>query len=108
MIPWLLVVLAGLFEIAFATALKASHNFTRLVPTVTFIVCSVISLGLLSVAVRTLPIGSAYAVWTGIGAAGTALIGMFVLGEPKRALRILSIAAIVVGVVGLQATGSGH
>ncbi|CAA9559386.1 MAG: Quaternary ammonium compound-resistance protein SugE [uncultured Thermomicrobiales bacterium] len=108
MIAWSLVVVAGLFEIAFATALKASANFTRVVPTITFIVCSVISLGLLSVAVRSLPIGSAYAVWTGVGAAGTALIGMFVLGEPKRAIRILSIAAIVVGVVGLQLTGSGH
>ena len=105
---WVLVVLAGLFEIAFATALKASHNFTRLVPTIAFIASSILSFSLLSYAVRTLPIGSAYAVWTGVGAAGTALIGMLILGEPKRMIRILSIAAIVIGVVGLQATGSGH
>lgn len=108
MIAWALVLVAGLLEIVFATALKASRNFTRLVPTVTFVAASAASLALLSVAVRSLPIGSAYAVWTGVGAAGTAIIGMLVLGEPRRAGRIIAIAAIVVGVVGLQLTGSGH
>ena len=105
---WLLVILAGLFEIAFAMSLKASDNFRRLIPTIAFLVSSTASFSLLAYAVRTLPIGSAYAVWTGVGAAGTALIGMLVLGEPRRAVRILSITAIVIGVIGLQATGSGH
>lgn len=105
---WFLVILAGLFEIAFAMSLKASNNFKRVIPTIAFLVSAATSFGLLAYAVQTLPIGSAYAVWTGVGAAGTALIGMLVLGEPKRAVRIISIAAIVIGVIGLQATGSSH
>ncbi len=105
---WALVLIAGLLEIAFATALKASDGFRRLWPTVTFITCAALSLGLLSVATRTLPIGSAYAVWTGVGAAGTAIIGMLFLGETRNAGRLLAIAAIVAGVIGLQLTGGGH
>ncbi|HEV2527406.1 MAG TPA: multidrug efflux SMR transporter [Thermomicrobiales bacterium] len=101
---WTLVIIAGLFEIVFATALKASNGFRRLWPTVTFIVCSALSLGLLSVASRTLPIGSAYAVWTGVGAAGTAIVGMLFLGETRNPARLLAIAAIVTGVIGLQLT----
>jgi quaternary ammonium compound-resistance protein SugE len=105
---WLLVLLAGLLEIAFATALKASRNFTRLLPTIGFIASAALSLTLLSIAVRTLPIGSAYAVWTGVGAAGTAIIGMVFLGEPRKVSRAIAIGAIVVGVIGLQLTGSVH
>ena len=105
---WILVLIAGLFEIAFATALKASDGFRRLWPTLTFIACAACSLALLSTATRTLPIGSAYAVWTGIGAAGTAVIGMVVLGEARSAIRLVAIGAIIAGVIGLQLTSGGH
>ncbi len=104
---WLLVVVAGLLETGFAISLKASENFTKLVPTILFGVFAAGSFGLLSLALKNLPVGSAYAVWTGIGAGGTAVIGMVVLGEPVTPLRIVSIVAIVAGAIGLQLSG-GH
>lgn len=103
---WLIVILAGLLETGFALALKASDGFSRAVPTALFAVCAAASFGLLSVALRTLPVGSAYAVWTGIGAAGTAIVGMALLGETVSALRIASIVLVVAGVVGLSLTSS--
>ena len=103
---WALVIVAGLFETGFALALKASNGFTRPVPSVLFLVCSAASFGLLATALRSLPVGSAYAVWTGIGAAGTALVGIVWLGESTAALKLLSIVLIVAGVVGLQVTSS--
>lgn len=99
---WLLVVLAGLFEIGMAVTLKASDGFTRLSASVAFGVCSLVSFSLLATALKTLPVGTAYAVWTGIGAAGTALLGIAVLGESASVLRVASIALIVAGVIGLK------
>ena len=104
---WLLLVIAGLFEVGFALSLKASDGFSKVLPSVLFVVFAVLSLALLNFALKTLPVGTAYAVWTGIGAAGTAIVGMAVLGEPVQATRIASIALIVGGVIGLQLTG-GH
>lgn len=99
---WILLVIAGLFETAFAVSLKLSNGFTRLVPTILFIVFSLASFGLLSVAMRSLPVGTAYAVWTGIGAAGTALIGMIFMRDPVTVGRLVSLVLIVSGVVGLR------
>ncbi len=104
---WVLLVVAGVLETAFAVSLKLSDGFSRLVETVLFLVFSLGSFGLLSLALRSLPVGTAYAVWTGIGAAGTALVGIVALGESATALRIGAIALIVVGVVLLQQAG-GH
>jgi quaternary ammonium compound-resistance protein SugE len=105
---WALVILAGLFETGFALSLKASSGFTRPVPTVLFVVCAAASFTLLATALRSLPVGSAYAVWTGIGAAGTAAAGMVFLGESTEVLKLVSIVLIVAGVVGLQLTSTGH
>ena len=99
---WLLVVLAGVFEIGMAAFLKASDGFTRLPASIAFGVCSLISFGLLATALKDLPVGTAYAVWTGIGAAGTAIVGMALLGESANPLRIGSIVLIVAGVIGLR------
>lgn len=100
---WVLVVLAGLFEIGMAVFLKQSEGFSRLSASLAFGACSLLSFGLLATALRDLPVGTAYAVWTGIGAAGTAVLGMVALGESTSALRIGSILLIVTGVVGLKA-----
>ncbi len=106
---WVLVVVAGLFETAFAVSLKNSAGFSRLWWTASFVVCAGASFTLLTIALRTLPVGTAYAVWTGIGAAGTAIIGMWLLGDPVGTLRILSIVLIVAGVIGLNlAPSSAH
>lgn len=102
---WLLVVVAGLFETGFAVLLKQSHGITRLWPSVGFAVCALISFGLLTYALRSLEVGPAYAVWTGLGAAGTAIVGMAVLGEEVSAARLISIGLIVGGVVGLSLAG---
>ncbi len=104
---WLYLIVAGLLETVFAVSLKQSQGFTRLWPSLVFLAASFGSFYLLSQAVRTLPIGTAYAVWTGIGAAGTAIVGIVLLGEPRDLLRLLAIALIVLGVVGLQLAG-GH
>ncbi len=103
---WLLLVLAGFFEMCFALALKASEGFSRLLPSVGFAVCAAISFGLLIVALRTLPVGTAYAVWTGIGAAGTAVAGIWLFGESADPVRLGSIALIVAGVIGLRLAGT--
>jgi quaternary ammonium compound-resistance protein SugE len=105
-VAWVLVIVAGLFETGFALALKASNGFTRPVPSVLFLVCSAASFGLLATALRSLPVGSAYAVWTGIGTVGTAVVGMLLFQESTAVLRLLSIVLIVAGVVGLQVTSS--
>jgi quaternary ammonium compound-resistance protein SugE len=102
---WLLVVVAGIFEVGFAVLLKQSHGITRLWPTVGFAACALISFGLLTLALRKLEVGPAYAVWTGIGAAGTAVIGMIVLNESVSPLKLISIALILVGVIGLNLSG---
>lgn len=101
---WALVVVAGLFETAFAISLKLSDGFRNIGWSVAFVVFAVLSFSLLNTALRTLPVGSAYAVWVGIGAVGTAVVGMVWLGEPVAVARLVSIALIVAGVVGLQLT----
>ena len=103
---WLLLVIAGLLETAWAIALKESAGFSKLLPSVLFVVLGIASLALLAVALRSLPVGTAYAVWTGIGAAGTAILGIVLLGESAQALRLASIGLIVAGVIGLNLSGS--
>jgi quaternary ammonium compound-resistance protein SugE len=102
---WLVVVVAGLFETGFAVLLKQSANFTRLWLTVGFAACALISFGLLSMALGKLEVGPAYAVWTGIGAAGTAVVGMAALGESVSVLKLVSIGLVLAGVVGLNLSG---
>jgi quaternary ammonium compound-resistance protein SugE len=103
---WVAVIIAGFFEVVFATMLKLSNNFTRLWPVVGFAVAGTISFWLLAWALRTLPIGTAYAVWTGIGAAGTAVLGIWVFHDPWGIGRLSGIALIIVGVVVLNLSGT--
>ncbi|MFE0459070.1 DMT family transporter [Kitasatospora sp. NPDC058965] len=105
---WFMVVLAGLLETGFAVNLKLSHGFTRLGPTIAFAFFALSSFGLLTLSLKQLPVGSAYAVWTGIGAAGTAIYGMVWLGESTSVLKLVSVSLVIAGVVGLQLSGSGH
>src|SRR5262245_6962497 len=99
---WIYLVIAGLFEVAWAIGLKYTEGFSRLLPSVITACAMVVSLVLLAQALKTIPIGTGYAVWTGIGAAGTAILGMVFLGESREALRIVCILVIVAGVVGLK------
>jgi quaternary ammonium compound-resistance protein SugE len=105
-VAWFLLITAGLFETGFAVMLKLSHGFTRILPSILFCIFALVSFGLLNLALRDLSVGTAYAVWTGIGAAGTATVGILALGEPAGALRIAAISLIVVGAIGLQAVES--
>ena len=99
---WILLVLAGLFEIVWAVGLKYTEGFTRLWPTVGTVAAMIVSFGLLAHVLKTLPIGTAYAIWTGIGAVGTALVGIIVLGESASAARLACIGMIAAGIVGLK------
>lgn len=99
---WLLLVLAGLFEVGWAVGLKYTEGFTRFWPSVATALSMLASVGLLGMALRGLPLGTAYAVWTGIGAVGTVIFGIVVLGEPTHALRLASVLLILAGVVGLK------
>lgn len=103
---WIYLTIAGIFEVVWAIGLKYTEGFTRLWPSLLTVVAMVISFGLLAHALKSLPIGTAYAVWTGIGAVGTALVGMLVLGEPRETARIVCILLIVVGIAGLKLTSS--
>ena len=100
--PWIILVLAGLFEIGWAIGLKYTAGFTRLWPSVGTIVAMVISLGLLGIAMKSLPVGTAYAGWVGVGAVGTVILGIVLFDEPLNALRVGSVALIVAGLVGLK------
>ena len=102
---WSILVVAGLFEVAWAFGLKYTQGFTRFWPSAVTIGLIAISLYLLSLATRELPIGTAYAVWSGIGAAGTAVLGIVVLKEPAEVARLVCIGLIVAGVVGLKLVG---
>ncbi len=102
---WVIVITAGIFETGFAVFLKMSHGLTKLWPTVGFAVCALISFGLLTQALKHLEVGAAYAVWTGIGAAGAAVAGMAILGDPVSATKIVSIGLILCGVIGLNLSG---
>jgi quaternary ammonium compound-resistance protein SugE len=97
-----MLVAGGLFEIGWAVALKYTQGFSRLWPTVAFVVSMALSVGLLGVAMRTLPMGTAYAVWTGIGALGTVILGIVLFGEPADLPRLVCIALILAGIVGLK------
>jgi quaternary ammonium compound-resistance protein SugE len=99
---WILLVLAGLFEIVWAVGLKYTEGFTRLWPTVGTVAAMIVSFGLLAHVLKTLPIGTAYAIWTGIGAVGTALVGIIVLGESASPARLACIGMIAAGIVGLK------
>ena len=100
--PWIYLFVAGLAEIAWAVGLKQSMGWTRLWPSVITAILMIFSFVFLSLALRTLPLGTAYAVWTGIGAAGTAVVGIFFFGEPRHAAQIFCIALIIAGVAGLK------
>ena len=104
---WLVLFIAGLFEVAWAIGLKYTDGFTKLLPSVFTVFCMLISIGLLAYAVKYLPVGTAYAIWTGIGAVGTAILGMILFNESKELVRIFFIFLIVVGIVGLKVF-SGH
>ena len=99
---WLYLLIAGLFEVAWAIGLKYTEGFTRLVPSLWTVASMAISLMFLGLALKSLPVGTAYAVWTGIGAVGVAILGIILFSEPANALRLGSIAMIVGGIVGLK------
>jgi quaternary ammonium compound-resistance protein SugE len=99
---WILLIVAGLLEIGWAIGLKYTEGFTRLWPSVWTAGAMVASIGLLALALKTIPVGTGYAVWTGIGAAGTAILGIILFAEPATAARLGCIALIVAGIVGLK------
>ena len=99
---WFLLFIAGLMEVGWAIGLKYTEGFTRLVPSVLTLAAMAVSLGMLGLALKTLPMGTAYAVWTGIGAVGTAALGIYLFGEPATAARLASMGLIVAGIVGLK------
>jgi quaternary ammonium compound-resistance protein SugE len=99
---WVILVIAGLFEIGWAVGLKYTEGFTRVWPTVGTVLSMVISLGLLGVAMKSLPMGTAYAIWVGVGAVGTVILGIVLLGESAHPLRLISLALIVAGIIGLK------
>ncbi len=102
---WVLLVIAGLLETGWAIGLKYTEGFTRLVPSVLTIIAIIASMGLLGIAARNLPIGTAYAVWVGIGALGAAILGIVLFHEPATPLRIFFLSLLLVAIVGLKATG---
>jgi quaternary ammonium compound-resistance protein SugE len=99
---WLLLMLAGLFEVGWAIGLKYTNGFTRLWPTIGTVLAMVVSLGLLGIAMKSLPVGTSYAVWVGVGAVGTAIMGIVLLGEVANAGRLISLGLIIAGIVGLK------
>ncbi len=106
--PWLHLIIAGLLEVAWAIGLKQTEGWTRLWPSVITALLMMASFFFLSLALRSLPIGTAYAIWTGIGAVGTALIGIIVFDEPRTAARLVCIVLIVAGIVGLKLTSGSQ
>lgn len=99
---WIYLFLAGAFEIAWVVALKYSHGFTRLAPSAAMVVAMLLSMGLLALAVRALPLGMSYAIWTGIGAVGAVLSGILLFGEPSNPLQIFFLSLIIIGIVGVK------
>lgn len=106
MTAWIYLILAGIFEVVFASTLKLTENFTKLYPTLAFLVFASLSFYLLTKAVETIPIGTAYVIWTGIGAVGTVLIGIFFYSEPASFLRLLFISTLVISIIGLKVVSS--
>ncbi len=101
-LPWLYLAIAGLFEVGWAIGMKYTEGFTRLVPSVLTAGAMIISLALLGLALKTLPVGTAYAVWTGVGAVGTAILGIVLFADPATLPRLACIGLIVAGIVGLK------
>jgi quaternary ammonium compound-resistance protein SugE len=99
---WLLLIVAGLLEVGWAIGLKYTEGFTRFWPSVGTALAMIVSIVLLGVAMKSLPVGTAYGVWVGVGAVGTVILGIVLFGEPANALRIASVVLIVVGIVGLK------
>ena len=99
---WIILVIAGLFEVGWAIGLKYTEGFTKPWPSVATATCMVASLWLLGIAMKSLPVGTAYGVWVGVGAVGTVILGIFLLGEPANPARLFSIGLIVAGIVGLK------
>ena len=100
---WFILLVAGIMEIGWAIGLKYTDGFTKLVPTILTVACMIGSIVLLGLALKTLPVGTAYAVWTGIGTVGVAILGILLLGEPASAMRLVCIGLIVSGIAGLKA-----
>jgi quaternary ammonium compound-resistance protein SugE len=100
--PWFILVLAGLFEVGWAIGLKYTDGFTRFWPTLGTVAAMIISVGLLGLAMKSLPVGTSYAVWVGVGTVGTAALGILLLGESANAGRLVSLGFIVAGIVGLK------
>jgi quaternary ammonium compound-resistance protein SugE len=107
-LAWLLLVTAGLLEIIWLIVMKHSQGFTKLWPTVIVFAVGTLSFYLLSLCLKVIPVGTAYVVWTGIGAVGGAIAGMVLFGEARDVWRLMSIALVVAGIVGLKLTGSSH
>ena len=103
---WLILVLAGLFETGWAIGLKYTHGFTRLWPAVWTVMAMIVSLWLLDIAMKSLPVGTAYSIWVGVGAVGAVILGIVLLGEPANAGRLISIAFIIAGIISLKLTSS--
>jgi quaternary ammonium compound-resistance protein SugE len=99
---WVVLMIAGLFEVGWAIGLKYTNGFTRLVPTVATVASMVVSLGLIGLALKSLPVGTAYAIWTGVGSFGSAALGIFLFGESADALRLGCIGLIIAGMIGLK------
>lgn len=99
---WIFLIVAGLLEVVWAIGLKYSEGFTRFWPSVLTIIAMVISMGLLGIAMKSLPAGTAYSIWVGIGAVGTVVLGIMLLGEPANAARLISVGFIIAGIIGLK------
>jgi quaternary ammonium compound-resistance protein SugE len=99
---WVILVVAGLFEVGWAIGLKYTEGFTRPWPVIWTVLAMIISLGLLGIAMKSLPVGTAYSVWVGVGAVGTVILGIVLLGEPANAARLVSVALILAGIIGLK------
>ncbi|WP_266181493.1 quaternary ammonium compound efflux SMR transporter SugE [Dyella humicola] len=106
--PWIYLALAGLFEVVWAIGLKYTEGFTRLWPSVATVAAIIVSIVLLAMAVKTLPIGTAYAIWTGMGALGAVILGMLLFGDAASPLRLACVALVLVGIVGLKLTSGAH
>lgn len=104
---WTILVIAGLFEVGWAIGLKHTEGFTRLWPTVWTVLAMVISLSLLGIAMKSLPVGTAYSIWVGVGAVGTVILGIVLFGEPANAARLISITLVVAGIIGLKLATPG-
>lgn len=104
MMAWIILVLAGVFEVAWAIGLEYSHGFTKLVPSIWTVLAMLVSFGLLGLSVKTLPVGTAYSIWVGIGTVGTVLLGILLFNEPVQLMRMIFVALVITGIIGLKLT----